>query len=565
MQDLEYLILALALENAIKFNGRASSGAVIGKLISIKPEIKNEIKKISPIIEAKIKQVNKLTLKAQQEKFDSLKTLIEKKPQEKKHEILPELKNSKKGKIVTRFAPYPSGPLHIGNAKQLIINDYYVRKYSGKLYLVFDDTIGSDEKNIDIEAYNLILEGAKYLGIKFDKIYYKSDRLKNYYKYAKELVKKDKAYVCFCDATTLRVNREKSIECIHRNQSIKQNLDYLKQMLSNKFKEGEATLRIKTDIKHKNPAFRDRVLLRISNREHPRVGHKYKVWPLLDFSWAIDDYLLGITHIIRGKELMMESEMERYIWNILSWPQKEIIHTGLSQIKGVKISKSKSSQEVKQGVYSGWDDPRTWSLQALKKRGIRPEAIKTFCLAQGLSQGETTVPIENLYSENRKLLERDANRYFFVENPVRVQIKGAPTKKVELHLHPDFPKKGTRKFTTDQNFYISKKDFESLKDNKIYRLMECLNFKKVKKEYVFISEDYKDFKQKGEKIMHYLPVSDFLVRVDVVLEDAGVISGLAEPGVQNLKVGEIVQFERFGFTKLNSKEKQKLIFYFTHK
>ena len=565
MQDLEQLILAISLENSIKFGGKASQGAVIGKLLSIKPELKDEIKKIYPIIASKLKEISKLNLQQQKEKFESLKSLIEQKPQEKKHEVLPELKNAKKGEVVTRFAPYPSGPLHIGNAKQLIINDYYAKKYSGKLYLVFDDTIGSDEKNIEIEAYNLILEGAKYLGIKFDKIYYKSDRLKIYYRYAKELIKKDKAYMCFCDATSLRVNREKSLECIHRNQSVKQNLGYLKQMLENKFKEGEVTLRIKTDLKHKNPAFRDRVLLRISHRVHPRIGKKYSVWPLLDFSWAIDDNLLGITHIIRGKELMMESEMERYIWNIFSWPQKEIIHTGLSQIKGVKISKSKSRQEVKQGVYSGWDDPRTWSLQALKKRGIQPQALKNFCLSQGLSQGETTVPIENLYSENRKIIEKDANRYFFVENPVKIQIKDAPIKKVELDLHPDFPKKGKRKFTTEQNFYLAKKDFDSLKENKIYRLMECLNFKKTKQNFVFVSQDYKDFKDKGEKIMHYLPVNDFLIKVDVVLEDAQVISGLAETGLQNLKIGEIVQFERFGFVKLDRKEKQRLVFYFIHK
>lgn len=564
MQDLEQLILALALENAIKFNARASPGAVTGKLLSIKPELKQEIKRINPIIQEKIREVNRLTKIKQEEKFEALKSLIEARPEQKKHEILPDLKNAKPKGVITRFAPYPSGPLHIGNAKQLVINEYYARKYKGKFFLIFDDTIGSQEKNIEKDAYGLILEGAKYLNIKFDKTFYKSDRLDIYYKYAKELVKKDKAYVCFCDATTLRINREKGLECIHRNQSPKQNLDYLKEMLSNKFKEGESTLRIKTDLKHKNPAFRDRVILRISNREHPRVKKKYHVWPLLDFSWAIDDHLLGITHIIRGKELTIESEMERYIWQIFSWPQIEIIHTGLSQIKGVKISKSKSRQEVKQKIYSGWDDPRTWSLQSLARRGIKPQAIRSFCLSQGLSQAETHVPIENLYAENRKLLEKQSNRYFFVSSPVKIEIKNAPGKILELSLHPNDPKRGKRKLTTTSNFYITKRDFDLIKENKLYRLMECLNFKKQKKEFVFVSDDYKDFKDKGDKIMHYLPVDDSLLNAQIVMPDGTRTTGLVEKAAENIKIGEVVQLERFAFARLDSKEKQKLIFYFAH-
>ena len=176
-------------------------------------------------------------------------------------------------------------------------------------------------------------------------------------------------------------------------------------------------------MKDKNPAFRDRVLFRISERAHPRVGKKYKVWPLLDFSWAIDDHLFGITHIIRGKDLMMESEMENYIWKIFGWKAPEILHNGLIRIEGVaKISKSKAQQEVKSGKFSGWHDPRTWSISSLKKRGFLPEIIREFIEGMGLNQNDIFVPVEVLYALNRKLLHDIARQAKFEKGKGNVKV-----------------------------------------------------------------------------------------------------------------------------------------------
>ncbi|MFH0936150.1 MAG: glutamate--tRNA ligase, partial [Candidatus Woesearchaeota archaeon] len=392
---MEKVILKYALQNAIKYNGKANPGSVIGKVLSeIQVTDKNSlIKKVNEIIS----QVNKLTKDQQINKlYETAPELLQEKKVEE-HELhdIPNIKD----KIVLRLAPYPSGPLHIGNARTYILNDYYTKRYKGKLLLVIDDTIGSEEKDISKDAYSLIPEGLQWLDIHFDKnIIYKSDRLEIYYKYAEDIIKKDLAYVCECSQETLRENRSKGIACNCRSRSIEDNLELWQRMFSSK--EGKYTLRIKTDISHPNPAFRDRVLFRISNREHPRTHKKYRVWPLLEFSWAIDDHLLNITHVIRGKELMMESEMEKFIWDIFGWEHLTLIHTGLLQLEGVKLSKSKSKKEVLSGKYFGWDDPRTWSLQSLKRRGILPEAIKKFCLSFGLNQNEVTVPIENLYHEN---------------------------------------------------------------------------------------------------------------------------------------------------------------------
>jgi glutamyl-tRNA synthetase len=460
------------------------------------------------------------------------------------------------GKVVMRLAPYPSGPLHIGNTKTYVSNDYYVKHYGGKLLLVMDDTIGSEEKNISKEAYDMIPEGLKWLDVEFDDtIVYKSDRLEIYYEYAEELIRKDKAYVCLCKPEALRENRKKGIVCNCRAASIEITLDKWKEMFD-KYKEGEAVLRIRTSMEHPNPAFRDRVLFRISNREHPKVGKKYKVWPLLDFAWAIDDHLLGITHVLRGKDLMMESEMENYIWDIFGWKKPVLIHTALVQLEGVKISKSKSSKEVKSGLFSGWSDPRTWSLQSLKRRGFLPAAIRNFSLSLGVNQNEITVPIESLYAENRKLIDSVARRYFFVENPEKLMVKKAPKMEVELNLHPDM-QKGGRHFKTGSTFFIS--GGEKLLKGKIYRFMNLFNFQNSE----FVSEQH-DAKLKA-KMIHWLPADSDNIKVEILMPDGKWKKGLAEHAVMNLKEGDVVQFERFGFCRLDKKDKNKLAFWYTHK
>ena len=565
-KNLEDLILKYVLQNAIRYKGKANQNVIIGKLFSAKPELKKYKKNLSKIFEqikSIVKKVNSMKLEDQENLLKKLAPeLLERKIEKKE---LPELKNIK-DKVVMRLAPYPSGPLHIGNAKPFLLNDYYVKKYKGNLLLVIDDTIGSEEKMIVKDAYNLIIDGLNWLNIKFDKkIYYKSDRLDIYYKYAEILIKKNKAYVCFCNTEELRENRFNKKECKHRNNSVENNLSFWKDILANKYKEGQATLRIKTSMQHKNPAFRDRVLFRISNRSHPRVKNKYSVWPLLEFSWAVDDHLLNITHILRGKDLMIESEMEKYIWNILNWKHPEIIYTGLLKIESLKLSKSKSQKEVLSKKYIGWDDPRTFSLQSLKRRNFKADAIRNFLFSTGLTLNDVTVPIETLYNENRKIIEPIANRYFFINDPVKIKIENSPNLNVEINLHPDFPERGTRKFKTKNEFYISSRDYKLIEENNLYRLMECLNFAKKGNKFIFHSKEYEKFKADGKMIMHWLPVEKDLVNVEVLMEDGTLAKGLGESLMKNLKFNTVIQGERFGFIKLDKKEKDKLVFWFTHK
>ena len=557
MTSVDALIERYALANAFSHSGKAQAGSIIGKLIAEDLKYREQMKDLAPKIAKIVSEVNKMKIEEQEKKLLKVfPEFFEKKESKHEEKTLKELPNAEQGKVVLRLAPFPSGPLHIGNAKTYLLNALYAEKYEGKLLLVIDDTIGSEEKQILKEAYDLIPEGFKWLGVKWDgPITYKSDRLETYYKYAAELIKKGDAYVCECSAETLRKNRAEGKECVHRKQSTKENLEKWEAMHKGKYKEGQVSLRLKTSMTNPNPAFRDRVLFRISDRVHPRVGKKYRVWPMLEFSWAIDDHLLGVTHVIRGKDLVMETEMCKFIWDILKWPYPTIIHTGLVRMEGIKLSKSKAQKEVLSGAYAGWDDPRTWSLQSLKRRGILPHAIRHFIASIGLNDNDVTIPVDNLYAINRQLLDSVAHRYSFVMEPIKIEVKNAPDiKEIEIKLHPERAEE-KKKVLIGKSFYIQKRDF-NLRGKEV-RLMHLYNIKLDSKSE-FTSRENKDIPK-----IHWVPV-DFAVKTEVVMPDGTVTKGFAEKNVEKLKVEDIIQFERFGFVRLDKKDKDKITFCFAH-
>ncbi len=550
MKDFSNEIWGYSLKNAIEF-GKTDAGKILPKLFQHGLE-KDKIKEVMPKINEIIKKVNSLSKEEREKEFLKYSKYVKEREEEEKK--LGELSNVR-GKPVLRIAPFPSGALHLGNAKTFLLNAIYAERYKGKLILVMDDTIGSIEKPIEKEAYELIIQALKWLGIKYDKkIIYKSDRLDIYYKYAEELIKKDKSYVCHCSADELREMRAKGKECACRQFPVDIQMKRWKDMFE--AREGEATLRIKTDMKHPNPAFRDRVLFKISERKHPRVGNKYSVWPTLEMSWAIDDHLLGITHIIRGNDLMIESDMERYIWDVFNWKNIEIIHTGFVRIEGTeaKISKSKAREEVKSGKFIGWDDPRTWSMQSLERRGIKAEAIREFVKEIGLNKQDITVPIDSLYAINRKIVDFKANRYYFVEAPVKIDITTShKLKNIEIPIHPE--KKEKRKVKVTKSILVSSSDFNELKGEEV-RLLHLFN--------VNLNREAKITSFENKEIPKIQWVSGG-VNARVLMPNGEWISGLAEPAIKKLKKDEIIQFERFGFVKYDRKNKDFYEFWFAHR
>jgi glutamyl-tRNA synthetase len=552
MLNLREIILRQALANAIQFNGKANPGAVLGKIIAEHPELKSNVPTVKAEVDKFIKEINGWPVKKQEAELKKIGA--PKKIEKVEREGLPPLPDAIKGKVVMRMAPFPSGPLHIGNAKQFILNDEYCKMYKGKLLLVIDDTMGSQEKQVMPDAYKLIPEGLDWLGVKYAKpIIYKSDRLPLYYKYAEELIRKEAAYVCECSFDQVRSNRANCIECEHRQQSVEENIEKWNAMLKGKYREGAAVLRLKTDMNNPNPAFRDRVLARISEREHPRAKKKYHVWPLLELSWAIDDHLLGVTHILRGKDLMMETEMERFIWNVLGWPAPHVTHTGRTNISGVQLSKSNTQQQVLRGIYSGWDDPRTWSLQSLHKRGIKPEAVRALIVAGSVTEVDSTIPIDVLYTENRKLIDKSSDRYFWVGEPIETNLSKLVMRSVKAPLYP-----GKRKYRTipaTKKIFVDKLDFVANRGKEV-RLMHFCNVILDSKSKV-TGKTLKDVPK-----IHWVPAGK-AVKTRVIMPDGRAIDGLAEPAAGKLKRDRIVQFERIGFVRCDSTK--PLVFYYTHR
>ncbi|MEM2109575.1 MAG: glutamate--tRNA ligase [Candidatus Odinarchaeota archaeon] len=575
-------ILVYTLENALKFDGKANPKAVLGKILSEFPHLKTEIENLMKRINETVEHVNSMSLDKQREEFNKIAGGEPTKSKHKEEKQLPQLPNVEKySKIIMRLAPYPSGPLHIGNLRMVILNDEYVKKYRGELYLIYDDTIGSEEKVILPEAYDYIREGLDWLNVKVDKVFYKSERLNIFYEWCRRIISEGKAYVCTCNPEIWRQKfKLKKADCPCRTQTVSQNLDKWDKMLNGTYGEGEAAVRVKTSMSEPDPALRDHVIMRISDKPHPRVGTKYRVWPLLEFSWAVDDYLLNITHILRGKDLIKEDKVEEIIWDLLGVPKREFIHYGRIRFQGLSLSKSKSAKYVKEGKYIGWRDPRTWSLQSLQARGFRPEAIREAILDLGLSLSDIEYSPEILYSFNRRIIDPEVNRLFYVEDPVELKIIGlkAPELKAEPPNHPDFPERGRRNIILKVDgdtatVLISTSDARKLSTGEKIRLKDLANIQiKLKDDRYqaeYLSKSIEEARIQGiKKIIQWVPVYS-KITVEVVMPDGSLTNGLAEPEAGKLKVDDIIQFERFGFIRVDSvkceNNKYKIKAFYLHK
>jgi glutamyl-tRNA synthetase len=565
-KELEVLIRKWVLQNAVKYAGKANFGAVLGKLLAEKPDLKDELKTLTGDIKNVVEQVNAMPLDAQRNELEKTapELLVEK--HEKQEHVLKELPNAEQGKVVMRIAPSPSGPLHIGHAYVLDMNSEYCRKYNGTLLLRIEDT---NPENIYTPAYKMLEEDAQWLSKNnVKKIITQSDRLHTYYDFAEKLVNKGKAYVCMCNPDVFRELVLKKKACPCRNLDIKEQLLRWDKMFSG-YEPGEAVVRIKTNISDPNPAMRDWPALRINHHTHPRTGTKEKVWPLMNFSVAIDDHELCITHTVRGKDHKDNEKRQKHIFDAFGWKPPVHLYVGRINFDGFDLSKTETMKKIERGEYTGWDDIRLPFIAALRRRGYQPDTFIQWAIDMGLGENDKTVSREEFFksidAHNRKLLEPVANRYFFVADPVEVHVSGAPKQAVEIDLHPDHAERGKRRFETHEAFYLAKDDVDALTDGQLYRLMECGNFGKEGANFKYHSRGVEEYREKGKRIMHWLPVSTELAKVEVVMPDGTKKQGYGEAALKQLKEGSIMQFERFGFVRLDRKQADKLIFWFAHK
>jgi len=390
MKNLKSKVRAYAIKNAITHEGKAVPGPVIAALFNEGLK-RSDMKKYGKSISEIIKEVNKLSLDEQKKEFENLKKDVSVR---KIREGLPELPKAKK-EVVMRIAPSASGPLHIGHAIVAGLNILYVKKYGGKFYVRIEDT---NPDNVDPKAYKLIEEDAKWLYNK-SKIIIQSDRMDLYYKFAEQLIKKGKVYVCVCEADQFREYVSKKINCPCRKKSIKENLEDWKKMLDKKgFKPGEAVLRFKSDMKSKNPAMRDFPLVRINITPHPKQRKKYRVWPLMNLAVSADDIDQKMTHLIRGKDHRDNAKRQEMIYKALGKKYPWVSFIGRVHFKGMSLSSSGMRKGIQSKKYKGWDDKRLPTLVSLRKQGYKPEAFLKFAEKISLGENDKTIPKKEYFT-----------------------------------------------------------------------------------------------------------------------------------------------------------------------
>jgi glutamyl-tRNA synthetase len=394
------LILKHALKNAVEHEGVAHISAVVNKVVGEQPKLRQQMDKLVAETQEIIDSVNKMKPDEQRRRLLELwPNALEKKPEPPKK--LPPLQNVGET-VVLRFAPNPNGPPTMGAARVAILNDEYAKMYKGQLVLRFDDTDPRTKKPLR-DAYDWYIEDFKWLGIKPDRTIYMSQRLPLYYEHAEKLIGLGNMYACSCPQEKFKKLRDKGEECNHRHEEVREIINIWTKMKAGDFKEGEMVMRVKTNMKHPNPAIRDWVAFRILEAEHPLVENKYHAWPMLDFASAVEDHLSGITHIIRGKELRHSTERQKYLYNYFGWTYPETKYVGRVAIHEFgKLSTSAMARDIAAGKYSGWDDPQLPTIRALRKRGFTAEAIREFWLSFGLTERDVSASMEILEAINRK-------------------------------------------------------------------------------------------------------------------------------------------------------------------
>jgi glutamyl-tRNA synthetase len=561
-EDLDLLLRKYALQNAVKYGGKPQAGTVIARVMGEFPEFRSEGRKISVLTNAIVKEVSRLSPEKQREELAALAPrLLEELSEVHEHVKagLPALEGAENG-VVMRFAPNPSGPLHLGHARAALLNDAYVRRYGGKYILRIEDT---DPRRVDPDAYTTVREDCAWLDLVIDEIVFQSDRLDTYNEYARKLIDIGGAYVCTCEADQFRELKLAKRACPCREISPEKNLELFEAMLNDEYGEGEVTLRVKTDIEHPDPAVRDFSALRIvSSPPHPRVDAT--VFPLMNFSVAIDDHLLGVTHVIRGKDHIANTARQRYIFDYFGWKYPVYRHYGRMGIEGVVLSTSQMKAGIRDGIYTGWDDIRLGTLRAIARRGITPEAVRNAVLEIGIGETDISFSWENLYAKNRDIVDPVANRYSFVPDPVLLEIADAPCGFVaQAMLHPNEPSRGYRNLPFDGSVFIPKGD---LACGGMIRLKDLFNIRLGEDKdclvATFAGKSLDEARKAKAPIIQWLPPAHTIPCV--LHKPDGEMRGYCEPMVA-LDAGKVVQFERIGFVRIEKATAMLIEAYWGHR
>ncbi|SPQ23776.1 a900eebf-6572-4ee1-9d9a-6aace5805f34 [Thermothielavioides terrestris] len=378
--------------------------------------------------------------------------------------------------VTTRFPPEPNGYLHLGHAKAIAINFGFARYHGGKTILRFDDTNPDVEKE---EYFVAIEETIRWLGFVPSKITYASDYFQRMYDLAEELIKKEKAYVCHCDEAATKLQRggedgsTPRYRCEHADQDVETNLVKFRGMRDGEYAPQTAWLRMKQDMDNPNPQMWDIAAYRIPKNQQPhfRTGTKWRIYPTYDFAHCLCDSFEGVTHSLCTTEFTMSRESYEWLNKLLVEFQPMQREYGRLNLKGTIMSKRDIRSLIESKVVRGWDDPRLYTLGAIRRRGIPPGALLSFIAELGVTTANAFVEIKRFEQSIRRYLERTVPRLMLVLDPVPVVIEDADEQDLDIPLFPKDPRKmGSRRLKLTKRVYIERTDFREVDSEDYFRL-----------------------------------------------------------------------------------------------
>ncbi len=567
-EELRKEVRKLSLQNAYEHGGKTQDKIILGKILGAKPEYRNKVKEITKDISEIVNLVNQLSSEEQEKEInENFPELLAPKEKIEERKGLPELKGAVQGKVITRFPPEPNGYPHIGHAKAAIINSEYAKMYGGKFILRMDDTNPEAER---MEYHAAIKVGLEWLGIEFDIVKNTSDDMEIFYEKGLKLINSGKAYVCTCKREDISKNRRERKACKCSVSDIDKNNKNWEKM-NTKYKAGEAIVRFRGDMKADNAVMRDPVLFRIIEEKHYTLGEKFRIWPSYDMAVAIEDSIDGVTHAFRSKEFELRKELIDEILDALGMRKPQQGFFSRLEFKGMPISKRIIKPLIEEGKVSWYDDPRLPTLEALRRRGIKPEAIRKFIMSLGLTKANTLAPFDALEAFNRKFVDAESIRLFMVSDAKKILVKNISMSSVEISNHP-INDMGKRKIEIGENFYISGEDAKNFKEGTKIRLLGLGNVIIKKIGTGFEGELVNDGDTKDITKIQWVPqktAHEIKMIIPKVLfigdefneESLEELSVYTEPHYLQLKEGEEIQFVRFGYCRKDSQNQA----IFTHK
>ncbi len=400
--------------------------------------------------------------------------------------VAEDLRTGRFNYVRTRLPPEPNGYLHIGHVKAFLIDYNTAKEFGGELILRFDDTNPTKEETEFVEA---IEDDACWLGIQWVKVTFASDYFDRLYEWAIRLVEKGLAYVDDQSPEEMSASRgtlprgtkwsqtesalKPGIESPYRNRSVEENLDLLERMKNGEFPEGRRVLRAKIDMAHPNIVMRDPVMYRILRVPHHRTGDKWCIYPTYDWSHGQNDSMEGITHSLCSQEYIIHRPLYEWFLEQLDEFRSRQIEFSRLNLTYAMMSKRKLRKLVETGVVRGWDDPRLTTLRGLRRRGVTPEAIRTFIAAIGETNNDSWVDMGQFEACIRDDLNKRSPRRMAVLRPLKLVIDNYPdgqVEEIEAVNNPEDPSAGTRKVPFSKVLYIEQDDFRETPPPKYFRL-----------------------------------------------------------------------------------------------